>query len=149
MPKVPNELKPYWPYRDELSEENGIIFKGDRIVMPKALHQDALQRIHAGHQGSTKCKDRARTCVFWENINEDIDSMVRKCQICTEFSSSQSAQPLQNHEIPTRPWQVIGTDLFHLDGKDFLLMTDYYSKFPFVRRLPINMTSNTVVGIVK
>ena len=71
----------------------------NRIVMPKALQQDTLQRIHAGHQGSTKCKDRART--FWENINEDIDNMVRKCQICTECSSSQSAQPLQNHEIPT------------------------------------------------
>ena len=51
--QVPNELKPYWPYQDELSVENGIILKGDRIVMPKALQQDALQNIHAGHQGST------------------------------------------------------------------------------------------------
>ena len=56
---------------------------------------------------------------------------------------------LQNHEIPTRPWQIIRTDLFHLDGKDYLLVSDYYSKFPFVRRLPINMTSSTVVGILK
>ena len=75
--------------------------------------------------------------------------MVRKCQICTEYSSSQSARPLQNHEILTRPWQIIGTDLFHLDGKDYLLVSYYYSKFPFVRRLPINMTSSTVVGILK
>ena len=33
--QVPNELKPYWPYRDEVSVENGIILKGDCIVMPK------------------------------------------------------------------------------------------------------------------
>ena len=34
-----------------------------------------------------------------KHINEDIDNMVRKCQICTQYSSSQSAEPLQNHEI--------------------------------------------------
>ena len=45
-------------------------------------------QIHAGRQGSTKCKDSAQTCVFWEKINKDIDDMVRKCQICTEYSFS-------------------------------------------------------------
>ena len=31
---------------------------------------------------------------------------------------------------------------------DYLFMPDYFSKFPFVRRLPINMMSSTIVGIL-
>ena len=31
------DLQPYWSYQDELSTENGILLKGDRILIPKAM----------------------------------------------------------------------------------------------------------------
>ena len=34
-----------------------------------------------------------------------------------------------------RPWHTIGADLFHVNGQWYVLVTDYYSKFPFIRRL--------------
>ncbi len=33
---VPKPIRPYWPYRDELSVENGIILKGGRILIPES-----------------------------------------------------------------------------------------------------------------
>ena len=32
--KVPQVLKPYWSYRDEITIDNGILMKGQRINMP-------------------------------------------------------------------------------------------------------------------
>ena len=31
------DLQPYWSYRDKLSIENGILLKGDRILIPKSM----------------------------------------------------------------------------------------------------------------
>uniref|UniRef100_A0A3B3C851 Integrase catalytic domain-containing protein n=1 Tax=Oryzias melastigma TaxID=30732 RepID=A0A3B3C851_ORYME len=33
-------------------------------------------------------------------------------------------------ELPTEPWQKVGTDLFHWDGKNYLLLIDYFSNYP-------------------
>ena len=52
------------------------------------------------------------------------------------------------HEIPTRPWQTVGTDIFHYNSDDFLIMCDYYSKFPFIKKLA-KMDSQTVVDCTK
>ena len=38
-------------------------------------------------------------------------------------------------EIPSQPWHTVGADLFHHRGMWFLLVTDAYSKAPFVRRV--------------
>ena len=50
---------PYWPYKDELGYYNGIIVKGDRVVIPSSLVNDVLKDIHSGHLGIEKCRLRA------------------------------------------------------------------------------------------
>jgi hypothetical protein len=34
-----------------------------------------------------------------------------------------------------RPWQKVGADIFSLYGKDYLLLVDYYIKYPEVNLL--------------
>ena len=70
--EVPSALKPYWPYHDELSVEDGLVMKSDRVVVPKVLQKGVLDTVPSAHQGIEKCKLRARTCVFWCNINKDM-----------------------------------------------------------------------------
>lgn len=48
-------------------------------------------------------------------------------------------------EIPTRPWQILATDLFHLDGEDYLLVADYYSKFDVVKRIPKGKANSSMI----
>ena len=129
---------------DELSVENGMLLKGERIVIRRSLQQDILQQIHAGHQGAEKCQLRARSCVFWTSMNTDIDKEVHQCATCQEYQCAQPAETLRPQEIPTCPWQVVGYHLFYFD--DHLIVANYYSKFPIVRKIPMGQcTSQTVV----
>ena len=36
---------------------------------------------------------------------------------------------------PEHPWQLIGTDYFHFDGSEYLVVTDYYSNMSIIRRI--------------
>ena len=49
----------YWDVRDELSELNGIILRGERILIPISMRKEMLERIHQGHMGIEKSKGRA------------------------------------------------------------------------------------------
>ena len=61
--EISKNLQPYWSYWDELAFENGILI---RIIIPKVMQPEILQKIHYGHQGMEKCKLRAKSCVFLE-----------------------------------------------------------------------------------
>ncbi|XP_037571125.1 uncharacterized protein K02A2.6-like [Dermacentor silvarum] len=43
-------------------------------------------------------------------------------------------RPVANEQLlqiplPERPWQVVGTDLFHHEGRNYIVAVDYYSRF--------------------
>ncbi len=48
---------------------------------------------------------------------------------------SQPHEPLLQHDTPDRAWQMLGTDLFHWNNHDYLIVVDYYSKFTYIRKL--------------
>jgi len=61
-----------------------------------------------------------------------------------------STQAQLQTEVLPRPWHTIGTDLLYLDNDEYLLIADYYTKYPFVRKIPKGQsTSKYVVHITK
>ena len=40
-----------------------------------------------------------------------------------------------HHDIPIKPWYVIGTDVFQLNNKNYICLVDYHSKFPVIKRM--------------
>ena len=59
-----------------------------------------------------------------------------RLKICQEFRPAQPAELLMSHDIPDHPWSKIGTHLYYIDGEVYLIMVDYYSKFPEIEILP-------------
>ena len=120
------KLRAFWPFRDELVADDGIVLKGNQIVMPASLHAETLAKLHESHQGIEKTRLRARSCVFWNGINQDIEDVVRKCATCQQMQRAQQRQPLMPHDTPSRAWQIVGTDLFVINRETYLLVSDYY-----------------------
>ena len=54
----------YDPVATELSVEKGLLMRGSRSVLPAALRLEMLDKLHTGHQGITKCRERARHARF-------------------------------------------------------------------------------------
>ena len=134
-PQVPPSLHEYWNFRDELAYIDRLILKGTKLVIPSSMRSDMLSKIHAGHMGMEKCKSRARDVLYWPRMNAAIEDLVSKCPVCLEGRNSQSKEPMIPHEVPQRPWEVLGTDIFTYKGNEYLLVVDYYSRYPEVALL--------------
>ena len=58
------DLHEFWPHKEILSIESGLITCGNRIIVPKELTPEMVQYVHEGHQGKERCLLRARNTVF-------------------------------------------------------------------------------------
>ena len=67
-----SELMPYWSIRGNLTLHDELLLYGGRIVVPKQLQAETLQKIHTGHQGIVRCRLRATSSVWWPGISKDI-----------------------------------------------------------------------------
>ena len=103
--------------------------------------QDTKEWISASYVPRCACTGKAST---WT-----LSVPMKTCSVCQTNQSSQQAETLLPHDIPDGLWQVLATDIFHLDGNDYVIVADYYSKMPFVRHLTSNSTSATVISALK
>ena len=141
------DLKPYWTYRDKLAIIDGVVLKGRYIIIPTSLKQQVLDQLHSNHMGIQKTKLLTRESVYWSDINADIEKYTKSCATCLEFSQTQSKEKIIHHNIPIRPWEVLSTDIFHFNNKNYLCIVDYHSKFPVVKRLEGLSAENLITTI--
>ena len=126
---VPTLCLPYWSFRDQISFGDGILFKGEKIIIPKAMQPEMLKLIHSSHLGIEKCKRRARDILYWPGISSQIQDAVLTCATCNMYQRKNQKEPLIPHSIPDRPWSKVGADIFELQQKQYLVIVDYYSGF--------------------
>ena len=119
----------FWNFREEMSLIDGILFKGEKIFVPSALRPSMLKKIHEGHFGVEKSTQRAREVLFWPGMTVDIQNTILSCHVCISKLPSNPKEPLMSHDIPSRPWQKVATDLFSWNGRNFMITVDYYSRF--------------------
>ena len=104
---------------------------------------DILDKIHSGHQGIRKCRERARESVWWPGLSRQIEDMVTTCPTCCKHRENH-AEPLISTTLAERPWQKVGTDLFHHNGKNCIIAVDYYSRFFEIAPLNGTIAENAI-----
>ena len=102
----------YWDYRDELSTYNGIVYKGNRIVIPTSMRKDMLKRIHKSHLGMATSKQRAKDVIYWPGMNGQIEDTIRRCEICLKYRNKPPKEPMTIHPLPNGPWKKVASDMF-------------------------------------
>ena len=127
--EVPQDLRPYWSYRDEIGISYGVIFKGRQVTIPDGLGQDILQHLHEAHLGIEKTRRRMREYTNHKNI----ETMVKSCPTCQENHTERRQQSLVAHDGPSTPWTKVASDMFEIKGDNYLIITDYQSKFHVVQ----------------
>ena len=99
--KIDPEVKLYWPLRDGILMEDGLIFLGSRVIVPESLRGSILQQIHGGHLGTEKCKLRAKSCAYWPGIYKEIENLVNSCCACQKYHSAMQKEPMIPSESPS------------------------------------------------
>ena len=114
------------------------------VVIPASLQSQTLLKLH---QGIDRCRQRARISVWWPGISSEIEDWVKNCLHCAECNRP-TKEPLMGSELPAYPWQKVGTDLFVLNGATYVVIVDYFSRYPEVIKLALT-TSQSIIAALK
>ena len=122
-------LKKFWAFKADLSIFDGVLYKQNKLVIPKPMRSEQLDLLHEGHLGIEKTRSLARQVMFWPGINQDIELVVKKCSACQMHQRKNQKEVLIQHTRPGTPWQKVGVDLMDFGNTKWLVMVDYYSNW--------------------
>lgn len=133
----------------EFSLQQGCIFRGIRVIIPKALQAKILNELHTAHFGLFKMKGLARSYCWWNTIDKDIEKLNRECYNCKKIMNN--PKPVTNH-----PWERVDEPFqrVHIDyagpfyGCYYFILVDAYSRWPEVY-ITRDMTSKTTTNICR
>ncbi|KAF7647499.1 hypothetical protein LDENG_00171560 [Lucifuga dentata] len=145
---VTPKLRSFWTYKEELTTDSGLIFKGNRVLIPDLLRSEFLQKIHSGHSGAEASLRKARKSVFWPGITRDVQNYIGNCNTCNSLQQKQPKETFTDHQIPSLPWSKLGMDLFALHRSHYLIIMDYYCDYWELDELT-DTTASTVIECCK
>ena len=122
--------------------------KGERLIIPQQMRQRIKERLHSSHIGINGCLRRACEPIFWPCMSAELGQYISQCETCSKYESKKQKETLMSHEITECPWQKIGTDLYTIDGNDYLIVVDYSSNFWEIDHL-IDTKASTVIRKLK
>nr|XP_058973198.1 uncharacterized protein K02A2.6-like [Pocillopora verrucosa] len=130
------EVQEYRNVKDELSAYQGIVLRGNRIVVPKVLRGRAVDLAHVGHQGMVKTKRLIREKVWFPGVDKMVKEKVDSCLPCqaTTTSKAERLEPLKMTQLPNAPWKELAMDFLGPlpSGEYLMVVIDEYSRFPEV-----------------
>ena len=126
--KLEPVLHPYWQVRYDLQvDDNDLVLFGTRLVIPKSLRPRIQADLYAGHRDIVGTKARARLCIYWPNLNAHVEQVCRDCPDCQYDRLIQPREPEIHLPTPKRAFQYVSADFADVDGKQFLISTDWRS----------------------
>ncbi|KAF8829214.1 hypothetical protein HHX47_DHR3000714 [Lentinula edodes] len=105
--------------KEWLETEDGLAVWQGCIYVPKdkELRGRIIQAHHdaqtAGHPGRYKTIELITRNYWWPGISRDVRIYVEGCEKCqaTKTHRTKPVGPLHPHDVPSEPWEIIGTDM--------------------------------------
>ena len=145
---APSWLQPFYPFRDELAVDDGIVMRNTKIIVPTSLRTEYIKQLHKNHLGADSTTKLARDYFYWPKMEEDIHFHVDQCSACNSTKSHNQKEPINPHPVPSLPWQIVASDLFEWNSIVYLILVDSYSGWFEFNTLK-DMTSKSVITLLK
>ncbi|UYV60111.1 K02A2.6-like [Cordylochernes scorpioides] len=134
------ELMPYWSRRCELGACEGLLFWGNRVIIPTNLRAKMLDELHNSHQGIVGLKSVARTLFWWPGLDKDIEETVRRYNCCQSHARMPPRATPVNWPPTNQPWDRVHIDhLGPFEQNLYLIVVDACTKW--IEAIPVPNTS--------
>ena len=120
--------------------------KDKRLLIPVSMRLVVLNKLHEGHQGITKCREIAKTSVWWLGLGKQLEELVKNCSTWIKEHANRQ-EPVIPSELSDCSWQKPAADLFELKRQTFLLVIDYFSSYVQVAKLTRTSSPDIVVHL--
>ena len=68
---APALTHPYFSMRDDLTVQDGLVFKGNSVMIPKRLRADMKLKIYLSHLRIEACLRRAHEFIYWPSMSAE------------------------------------------------------------------------------
>ena len=93
----------------------------------------------------TSCKGSG-LLVWYQSLHRQNGQIV--CAMPGTYQVANTKETLIPHDVPKHAWHTLATDLLHWNGTEYMLIADFYSKFPIIQKLT-NKSSSTTINHLK
>jgi len=80
-------------------------------------------------------------------MGRQLEELVNHCPVCRKFRRNH-VEPMIASELPDYPWRKVASDQLCWEGKTYLLVVDYYSRYIEVSQLTCT-TSQSIIANLK
>ena len=141
---IKESLRPYWNYRDELTLQSGIIYKGTQVMVPQSMQKEMLSKIHANHFGADSNIRMAREVLFWQGMRKAIQDTCDACGICAKYGQTAPKEPMKSLPVPSRPWEIVSQDICELENQHYLVTVCHFSDWIEVDKIEDTLATTVV-----
>ena len=121
---------------------------GSRVIVPEVLQGYLLNELHYTHSGIVKMKLLACSYMWWPNLDQNIENLLKSCRECATQRSVTPVAPLCSW-----PWANLSMKRLHIDFADIegwqvLVIIDVHSKW--IEVVPLwKATAATTVSVLQ
>ena len=94
----------------ELSVNQGIILRGERLLIPTKLRPDVLDAAHEGCPGGDSMLRQLRMDVWWPGMHHDVKKFTSSCGACASATPTNRTPPMALRSTPERVWSEVQAD---------------------------------------
>ena len=117
-PPRDGKLLPYIRIWSELSVLDGLVMRGERIVIPDAdlgydvgnMRQWVVELGHEGHVGAEAAKRLLRKRLWFPGMDSMVDARTRACLACSAATHTPHRDPLRPTKAPVLPFTRVAAD---------------------------------------
>ncbi|UYV78279.1 hypothetical protein LAZ67_16000753 [Cordylochernes scorpioides] len=116
-------------FYENLNINGEILFKNDKVVVPKSLQLEVLKDLHSTHLGIVKNENNLP-----DNIDKDIENLVKSCKDCLSTQNNPPKSPVHHWDPPSTNWERIHLDYAGpFQGYYYLVLIDAKSRWAEIK----------------